>query len=211
MIDDRLIRWKAMNRDLVFFVSGLAFGVAAGYFVFRAVSPSAAPAAAESAAMPGSTIGLDAKSEAPEFNELDENEIQTLEVEARDNPRDGAVRTRIGGLYMEAGRHGDAVPWLEEAIRIDPEDLHARNHLAIAYLNLGRLEPAVAAFEDNLGRDPAHAPSLLGLGRIKLYVQKDIQGGLALWEKLMEVAPDSAEATAVKDELEALKSAHAGS
>jgi len=197
-----------MNRDLVFFVSGLAFGVAAGYFVVRAVSPSAAPAAGESAAMPGSTIGLDAKSEA---RKLDENEIQTLEAEARDNPRDGAVRTRIGGLYMEAGRHGDAVPWLEEAIRIDTGDLHARNHLAIAYLNLGRLEPAVAAFEDNLAKDPAHAPSLLGLGRIKLYVQKDIQGGLALWEKLMEVAPDSAEATAVKDELEALKSAHAGS
>jgi len=200
-----------MNRDLVFFVSGLAFGVSAGYFVFRAVSPPAAPAAAESAAMPGSTIGLDAQGEARQPDEVDEKELQTLEAQARDNPGDGAVRTRIGGLYMEAGRHADAVPWLEEAIRIDPGDLHARNHLAIAYLNLGRLEAAVAAFEENLAKDPAHAPSLLGLGRIKLYVQQDIQGGLALWEKLMEVAPDSPEATAVKDELEALKSAHAGS
>jgi len=198
-----------MNRDLVFFVSGLAFGVAAGYFVFRAVSPSAeAPSAAESTAMPGSTIGLE---DLGKTRELDEKELQTLEAQARENPGDGAVRTRIGGLYMEAGRHGDALPWLEEAIRIDPGDLHARNHLAIAYLNLGRLEPAVAAFEDNLAKDPGHAPSLLGLGRIKLYVQQDIQGGLALWEKLMEVAPDSAEAAAVKDELEALKSAHAGS
>jgi len=158
--------------------------------------------------MPSSTIGLDAKSEA---RQVDEKELQTLEAQARENPGDGAVRTRIGGLYMEGGRHGDAVPWLEEAIRIDPGDLHARNHLAIAYLNLGRLEPAVAAFEENLAKDPAHAASLLGLGRIKLYVQQDIQGGLALWEKLMEVAPDSAEAAAVKNELEALKSAHAGS
>ena len=200
-----------MNRDLVFFVSGLAFGVAAGYFVFRAVSPSSgapgSPAAA-SAAMPGSSIGLEDQREA---REIDEKEIQTLEAQARENPRDGAVRRRIGGLYMEAGRHGDALPWLEEAVRIDPDDLHARNHLALVYLNLGRLEPAVAAFEENLAKDPAHAPSLLGLGRIKLYVQQDIQGGLALWEKLMEVAPDSTEAAAVKDELEALKSAHAGS
>ena len=198
-----------MNRDLVFFVSGLAFGVAAGYFVFRAVSPSAeAPSAAESTAMPRSTVGLE---DVGKTRELDEKELQTLEAQARENPGDGAVRTRIGGLYMEGGRHGDAVPWLEEAIRIDPGDLHARNHLAIAYLNLGRLEPAVAAFEENLAKDPAHAASLLGLGRIKLYVQQDIQGGLALWEKLMEVAPDSAEAAAVKNELEALKSAHAGS
>jgi tetratricopeptide (TPR) repeat protein len=200
-----------MNRDLVFFVSGLAFGVAAGYFVFRAVSPSGvapgSPAAA-STAMPGSSIGLENQGDA---RELDEKELETLEAQARENPRDVAVRTKIGGLYMDAGRHGEALPWLEEAVRIDPEDLLARNHLALVYLNLGRLEPAVAAFEENLRKDPAHAPSLLGLGRIKLYVQQDIQGGLALWEKLMEVAPESPEAAAVKDELEALKSAHAGS
>ncbi|MGH9363886.1 MAG: tetratricopeptide repeat protein, partial [Thermoanaerobaculia bacterium] len=118
---------------------------------------------------------------------------------------------KIGSLYMEAGRYEEALRWLEESIRLDPEDLHARNHLAITYLSLGRVEPAVAAFEENLRRDPAHPASLLGLGRIKLYVQKDIQGGLALWEKLVQVAPTSAEAEAVRDELEALKSAHAGS
>ena len=60
-----------MNRDLVFFVAGLSFGIAAGYFTFRAVgsgggldSPVAAvsttPGAAESSA-----IGLDQPSYAP--------------------------------------------------------------------------------------------------------------------------------------------------
>jgi hypothetical protein len=42
-------------------------------------------------------------------------------------------------------------------------------------------------------------------------VQRDIDGGIALWEKLVTIAPDSAEARAVRDELEALKSAHSGS
>jgi tetratricopeptide (TPR) repeat protein len=199
-----------MNRDLVFFVSGLAFGLAAGYFVFRAVTPaSVAPAAgSESTSMPGSTIGLD---EEQKTREIDEEEMQALEAQARENGSDAAVRTKIGSLYMEAGRYEDALRWLEESIRLDPEDLHARNHLAITYLSLSRVAPAVAAFEENLRKNPADPASLLGLGRIKLYVQKDIQGGLALWEKLVAVAPDSAEATAVRDELEALKSAHAGS
>lgn len=201
-----------MNRDLVFFVSGLAFGVAAGYFVFRAVTPpgvaSRAVAGAESPAMPGSTIGLD---EEPKVREIDPEEMQALEARARENENDASVRTRIGTLYMEAGRYEDARRWLEESLRLDPEDLHARNHLAIIYLSLSRVEPAVAAFEENLRRDPAHPASLLGLGRVKLYVQKDIQGGLALWEKLVEVAPDSPEAKAVREELEALKSAHGGS
>ena len=202
-----------MNRDLVFFVSGLAFGVAAGYFVFRAVSPSSAAsfsAGAESTAMPRSSIGLEEENES-KVRELDEKEVQKLEAQARENESDAAVRTKIGTLYMEAGRYQDAQRWFEESVRLDPEDLHARNHLAITYLSLSQVEPAVAAFEENLRRDPAHPASLLGLGRVRLYVQKDIQGGLALWEKLVEVAPDSAEAAAVRDELEALKSAHAGS
>lgn len=198
-----------MNRDLVFFVSGLAFGIASGYFVFRAVSPpSGAPSASESPAMPRSSIGLD---EETRPRELDEKEMQSLEAEARENPRDAEVRTRIGNLYLEAGRSSDALPWLEEAVRIDPGNLHARGHLAVAFLNLGQLESAVAAFEENLAKDPAHPPSLLGLGRIKLYVQQDIQGGLALWDRLVQAAPDSAEAKAVREELEALKSAHEGS
>jgi tetratricopeptide (TPR) repeat protein len=200
-----------MKRDLVFFVSGLVFGVAAGYFVFRAVAPSTVARGVSGdapAAMPSSTIGLDEK---PAVREIDAEEMRTLEGQARENGKDAAVRTKIGTLYMEAGRYEDAQRWLEEAIRLDPADLHARNHLAITYLSLNQVEPAVAAFEENLRRDPAHPASLLGLGRVKLYVQKDIQGGLALWEKLAQVAPDSVEAKAVKDELQALKSAHSGS
>jgi tetratricopeptide (TPR) repeat protein len=198
-----------MRRDLLFFISGLAFGVAAGYFVFRAVStPLATSSAGASGGMDRSTIGLEEKEPA---RTLDAEEMKALEAKARDNPEDAAVRARLGSLYMEAERNEEALQWLSEAVRLAPEDLHARNHLAITYLNLGQLENAVAAFEENLERDPAHPASLLGLGRIKLYVQRDIDGGIALWEKLVTIAPDSAEARAVRDELEALKSAHSGS
>jgi tetratricopeptide (TPR) repeat protein len=198
-----------MRRDLVFFLSGLSFGVAAGYFVFRAISsPLATSPAGASQGMSRSTIGLEEKEQA---RPLDPEEMKALEAKARDNPEDAAVRARIGSLYMEAERNEEALKWLSEAVRLAPSDLHARNHLAITYLNLGQLENAVAAFEENLERDPSHPGSLLGLGRIKLYVQRDIDSGIALWEKLVKVAPDSAEAGAVRDELEALKSAHSGS
>jgi tetratricopeptide (TPR) repeat protein len=195
-----------MRRDLVFFLSGLSFGLAAGYFVFRAVSsdegvsPSSAPAAESS-----STIGLDSAEKPPA---LDEKEVQRLEARAKQDPRDAAARAGLGRLYMDAERFAEAVPWLEEASKLSPSDLHVRSHLAITYLNLGRSEQAVAAFEENLAIEPNHPASLLGLGRIKLYVQKDISGGLAIWEKLIAVAPQSPEAQAVRDEVEALKSAH---
>ena len=73
------------------------------------------------------------------------------------------------------------------------------------------MDGAVGSFEQTLAIDPNHPPSLLGLGRIKLYLQQDIDGGLAMWQKLMAVAPSSEEAQSVRDELDALKSAHPGS
>ena len=64
---------------------------------------------------------------------------------------------------------------------------------------------------ETLRLDPNHPASLLSLGRIKLYVQRDIEGGLTMWERLIDVASGTSEAAGVVEELEALKSAHPGS
>lgn len=199
-----------MNRDLGFFIAGLCFGVAAGYFVFRAVLPPESPAevVASSAASTASTIGLDSESE---FPSLDESQVRKLEADAEASPDDPKLAARVGELYMDAGQFADAVPWLEKAVELGPRDVHVRNHLALSYLNQGNMDGAVGSFEQTLAIDPNHPPSLLGLGRIKLYLQQDIDGGLAMWQKLMAVAPSSEEAQSVRDELDALKSAHPGS
>lgn len=199
-----------MNRDLVFFLAGLCFGILAGFFVFRAVVPPSGSSGSSATATPRpqqSQIGLDRE---PETAPLDENAAERLEARARDNPNDAAVRAELGKLYLDAGRYEDAGAWLRSALEIEPRDLSARTQLALSLLNLGRLEDAVAAYEENLRVEPEHPASLLGLGRVKLYLQQDIDGGLALWEKLVAVAPSSAEAQSVRDELEALKSAHPG-
>lgn len=197
-----------MKRDLVFFGSGLSFGIAAGYFVFRSIvaaGPTSADPQLSAAVTAPSTIGIES---APKPQELDQQQVDRLEAKAKNSPTDAATRAELGRLYMDAARYDGALPWLEDAVKLQPTDLHTRNHLAITYLNLGQMERAVAVFEENLGVDPDHPGSLLGLGRIKLYLQQDFRGGLTLWEKLIAVAPDSPEAKAIEDELEALKSAH---
>ena len=199
-----------VNRDLGFFIAGLCFGIAAGYFVFRAVWPPESPAeeVASGGTSTASTIGLDSESQ---FPPLDESQVRKLEADAEASPDDPQLAARIGELYMDAGQFAEAVPWLEKAVGLGPRDVHVRNHLALSYLNQGNLDGAVASFEQTLAIDPNHPPSLLGLGRIKLYLQQDIGGGLAMWQKLMAVAPSSEEAQSVTDELDALKSAHPGS
>lgn len=205
-----------MNRDLVFFVAGLCFGVGAGFFVFRALaspsgSMSVATAGAGSAASPGaSQIGLDNVDRGQQAAPLDEAAAERLEASAEQNPNDAEARAELGKLYLDAGRYEDAGAWFRAALELEPRNVRARTQLALSLLNLGRLDDAIAAYEENLRVEPEHPASLLGLGRVKLYLQQDIDGGLALWEKLIAVAPSSAEARSVRDELDALKSAHPG-
>jgi tetratricopeptide (TPR) repeat protein len=197
-----------VNRDLVFFVAGLCFGVVAGFFVFRTVLEPAGALGAPAPSAERSQIGLDTQSET---GALDMGTVEQLQASAQDNPNDAEVRVQLGRAYFEAGRHEDAAAWFRAAIEIDGEHVDARSQLALSLLNLGRLDEAVATYEETLRVVPEHPGSLLGLGRVKLYVQQDIEGGLAMWEKLIAAAPQSPEAQNVRDELEALKSAHPGS
>ena len=198
-----------MKRDLLFFVSGLSFGVATGYFLFRALSPGfSSPIASSSLVASSSSIGLD---DQRARRELDQGQVKRLEAKAESELDNPGPRVELGRLYMDAGRYSEAIAWLEASVELEPYDLHVRNQLALCYLNAENPDSAIALYEETLRLDPNHPASLLSLGRIKLYVQRDIQGGLAMWERLIDVAPGSTEAAGVVAELEALKSVHPGS
>jgi len=197
-----------MRKDnAIFFVAGLVFGVLVGYFVFqtlessvpRAAAPGQPPAAPPSA------------SPRPTVTTLNPAEMAALEKRAAENPGDADVRALVGNRYMDAGQYLEAARWLREASQKRPQDLHLRAHLALCLENLDRVEEAAAEYEAALAVDPAYPEGLLGLGRLKLYRQRDIGEGLALWEKLVEVAPNSEAARSIREELEALKSAHSRS
>lgn len=191
-----------MRKDnLIFFVSGLVFGVAVGYFLFQSVAQSSRGRAASLSAPPA----VESSSARPP---LDTREVSRLEEIARANPADAEVRQRIGNLYMESGRLQEAIQWFRESLAIAPDELHVRNHLALSLAGMGRMDEAISEYESALAFDPAHPQSLLGLGRVLLLGKNDIRGGIEVWEKLVESAPDSPEARSIREELEALKSAH---
>jgi tetratricopeptide (TPR) repeat protein len=191
-----------MRKDnTIFFLAGLVFGVWVGYFLFQSVVQSPAPAI-----VPGGVPK--AESSAPPRRLLDPQEMSSLERMARDNPEDSEIRGRIGTLYMEAGNYQEAVRWFREATEMRGEDLHLRSHLAMSLAGLGRIDEAVSEYEAALALNPSHPPSLLGLGRVLLFGKNDIQGGIEAWNKLVDTSPESAEAESIREELEALKSAH---
>jgi tetratricopeptide (TPR) repeat protein len=195
-----------MRKDnALFFVAGLVFGVLTGYFVFQTLQSGSPPVAATAPAPPAAGPSVQ-----PRVT-LNPGEMAALEKRAAENPQDVEVRVLIGNRYMDAERYEEAVRWLREAKERRPSDLHLRSHLALCLENLNRVEEAAAEYQAALAIDPAYPEGLLGLGRLKLYRQRDIAEGLALWEKLVEVAPQSEAARSIREELAALKSAHSRS
>jgi cytochrome c-type biogenesis protein CcmH len=187
-----------MRKDnAIFFVSGLAFGVLVGYFLFQSMTTGPSSTTRESSGGPASSV-------------LDLEEIAALERVASDNPGDAEVRGRIGVLYMEAERYEDAERWFRDALALDEADVDARSRLATALIGLRRIDAAISEYEAALAIDPNHPQSLHGLGRVLLLGKNDIRGGLEVWERLVESAPDSPEARSIREELEALKAAHSG-
>jgi tetratricopeptide (TPR) repeat protein len=193
-----------MRKDnAIFFLSGLAFGVLLGYFAFETVSQD--PGNLSMAANIGSAGG--ASQPAPR-RMLDRQEVAALESVLQQNPEDNSARIRLGNLYLEAGHDDEAIPWFRQALEREPDNAHAGVHLAQSLANVGRFDEAISEYEAVLARAPGNPQALLGLGRVRLYSQQDIRGGIEAWEELTRVAPNSREASSVSDELEALKSAH---
>lgn len=210
-----------MRKDnAIFFVGGLVFGLLLGYFVFETVSQTPGTSSAAVGGGSSSSAGLQSQQSQQSMpggasqpvtsrRVLDPEEVTALENMIQRNPEDNQTRVRLGNLYLEAGREDQAIPLFQEALNRDPANSHARIHLAQALANSGRLDEAVNEYEAVLADEPGNPQALLGLGRVRLYAQQDIARGLEAWNELVRVAPNSREAESIREELEALTSAHA--
>ena len=195
----------SLRQRALFFGAGLAFGVFVGWLLAQSSEAPSRPARAAVAPAPTRP----APPPAPEAPlPLDDDRLERLLAEVEARPEDPAARAAVADLYYAAREYGDAAYWWRQARNLDPADLDIRASLGFALLARGDVAGAVSEYESVLAEDPAHGDSLLALGRLRLYVEQDIAGGLALWERYLETAPDSPEADDLRQAIRALREAH---
>jgi len=195
-----------MKRDaVVFLVSGTFFGLLVGWILGsqqgRPAVPAAAPAAQAAAPQPAGAVPA---------QPLDENRARALQATADANPSDAAVRIELGNLYFDAERYADAIRWYEAAITIDPKNVNASTDLGVAFYYTNQPDRALAQFDHSLSIDPTHAKTLLNMGIVRAFGKQDLAGAVEAWQKVVEVAPGTAESRAAQQALDSVKSAHPG-
>jgi len=102
---------------------------------------------------------------------------------------DAAVSERLGELYLETGRPGEAISHLEQAVKRSPTGAN-RYALATAYLRNKETAKAGAMMEEALAAEPENMDLRLSYAGL-LRDQKNFQGAAQQFWRVAQVRPDS--------------------
>jgi tetratricopeptide (TPR) repeat protein len=196
--------------SIVLAVAGAFFGLIVGWVIgSQQAGPTrfaTAPAAVAEQAQPAQGQASMPAAQAP--RPFDQAEAQRLQAAAEKNPADAKTRVDLGNLYFDAERYPDAINWYQQALKIRPSDADVSTDLAVCYYYSNDPDRALQQFDVSLKADPKHAKTLLNQGIVKAFGKQDLQGAVAAWEKVIQIAPASPEAETARKALQGLKSAH---
>jgi tetratricopeptide (TPR) repeat protein len=100
------------------------------------------------------------------------------------------------------------VPWYQAALKINPADADVSTDLGVCYHYMNDPDRALQQFDESLKIDPRHTKTLLNQGVVRAFGKQDLQGAVASWEKLIQIAPASPEADTASKALQGLRTAH---
>jgi len=196
-----------MKREtLVALISGTFFGLLVGWMIG---SQQAGPASVAATVTASPASGQAESQAAPAPPALDQPRIAELEKTASAEPRNAEVRTSLGDVYFNADRYDLAIPWYEASLKIDPKNVDASTDLGVCYYYTNDADRALAQFDHSLSIDPKHAKTLFNQGVVRWYGKQDMAGAKASWNKVLDVAPNSAEARNAKLGIDGLNGGHA--
>ena len=141
---------------------------------------------------------------------LDTRKAETLRQTAERDPKDVAARIELGDLYFDAHQFDRATDWYEQALALDPGNVNVSTDLGVAYYYTSQPDRALAQFEHSLALEPAHAQTMLNIGIVRAFGKQDLAGAREIWQRVIDMAPDSPEAGVAREALQRLESAPPG-
>jgi cytochrome c-type biogenesis protein CcmH/NrfG len=118
------------------------------------------------------------------------------------DPHNLAAIIGLGNALYESGSWGEAVLAYEQALRIDPHSAEVLTDMGTCYRNLGMYSEAVKAFDKALAFEPTNQDALFHLGAIYAYDRKDRAKAIAVWDRLLHVAPKHPRADEIRSAVE---------
>ena len=193
--------------SITFGIAGIAFGLIAGWIIGAGQASSRAPAVASA---PAAAVAPAADAGGTRAALLDDAQVNALTTVADREPSNAQPRIRLGNLYFDAERYGEAIKWYGEAVKLAPTDVNVSTDLGVCYYYTNQPDKALEQFARSLTLDPKHAKTLLNVGIVKAFGKQDLEGATSAWTQVLQLSPNSPEAQAAKRALDTLQAAHPG-
>jgi cytochrome c-type biogenesis protein CcmH/NrfG len=184
----------------------LLIGLPIGYFIRGSAQASPNPAVIATPAAPAiKTPGGAAPKEMPSIDDMKrmaDKRAEPLLAQLKENPTDPVLLNRIGMLYKATHQFEEAAGYFKMALRGDPKNIAIRDDYASCLFYSGHVDGAIEQLEKSLSYEPTHPGTLFNLGIIKWQGKGDVDGAVAVWQKLLETNPNFERKDAVKQLIE---------
>jgi len=119
--------------------------------------------------------------------------LKMLEHAMLKRPESASAKAGFGRMLMLCNRPADAIPQLEDALRLDPNMSVPNFYLGAAFFQQGKDHEAVKAFRRSIELQPNHAEAHYELARV-LYRQHDLEGATQSARESLRFNPNFARA-----------------
>jgi tetratricopeptide (TPR) repeat protein len=133
------------------------------------------------------------------------NEAIRVLLKARSlKPKNNKVLVNLGAAYDAAGQPAQAQTYYKEALQISPGDSVATCRLASSLYSQANYKEAMRLLRSMIGKGTGAycAYFTLGVAFADAGIYRD---AIRMWKKVIEIAPESAEANSAKESIEVLE------
>ncbi len=115
--------------------------------------------------------------------------LLSLEREVATNPDNVQAWTQLGHVYFDTDQPQKAIEAYDKSLALEPDNPDVLTDQGVMYRRIGDAAKAVAAFERAIALNPRHETARFNKGIVLLYDLHDKEGGLKVWEELLEINP----------------------
>ncbi len=192
-----------MNRyTLIALLIGLLVGVFIGYQVGSSSTPPGGTAAM--GGMPTPPPGMPRGPQPATGDNFQARIAEMQQVVARD-PKNVEAWIQLGNDYFDTRQSQKAIEAYDRALELRPENPNVLTDQGVMYRDLGQFEKAIAKFQKANEVDPKHVQSLYNIGVVYLSDLKQPKKAIEIWNKLIQTAPQSEQATQARAAIEEAK------
>lgn len=131
---------------------------------------------------------------------IDQAKVDALKERINTDPTDHAAMAELGDLYSLAGDATNARLWHTKALSLNPENTDVMLALGVDLFNLGAFGEAIRMWEQVTTLNPGEVEAWYNLGWAHIQADPpDAAKADAAWAKVVELAPDSEMAKAVRN------------